>query len=976
MSTVLIVDDKPENLYLLQALLTGNGFMAFTAGNGAQALELARASAPDVIVSDILMPGMDGFALCREWKKDPSLSRIPFIFYTATYTDSRDEKLALDLGADRFLVKPLEPDVLLGEIWAVLEATSAAGTSAQLPRKEEEVVMCQYNQALVRKLEEKLAELEEASWQRDENEYRLEHINHVLRAVRGVNRLITKEDNRERLIQGACENLIEALSYSHAWITLIDENGAVTSSAQAATDTEAAMALSAVLARGELPRCARRAFETPEIVSVPEPVADCPECPLRGVYDTTGGVSVRLEFDGVVYGVLSVARPIRQIDDTDEYALFLELASDLAFALRKIELAELHRRLERRNEQYARIVTNSRDAMALINQDYVYLEVNPAYAALVNRPSEKIVGYTMSDVLGEEYFRQIGKVHMDQCLAGDTTHFEVSRDVAGSGLRHISATYSPCRTPEGEVTAIAVNINDITERKRAEEALRASEEKYRAMVENVGIGVSLISPNMEILELNQQMREWFPLASSTEKPFCYRSFSIPSRDEICEDCPTFKTLQDGAVHEARISAQQDGGVRNFRVISSPVRDSENRVIAAIEMVEDITEKLSLEAQLRQAQKLEAVGQLAGGVAHDFNNLLMGVMGYVSLCQDELVPDHPIREWLDEISNDVQRSANLTRQLLAFARKQAVVPKVLDLNDTIVSMRKLLRRLIGEDIELNWIPAADPWLVRIDPSQIDQILANLCVNARDAIGGVGKVTVMTENVILDDDYCALHAEVVPGAYVMLAVSDTGCGMDRSTLEHIFEPFFTTKEVGQGTGLGLATVHGIVKQNHGHITVYSEPGSGTTFRIYLPRFEGKTSRNQSPGAEAPRPGGNETILLAEDEKSIRVTTALFLDSLGYAVLTAETPDHALTLAAEHAGRIHLLITDVIMPGISGRDLADRLKEDYPNMRCLFMSGYTADVIAHRGILAEGVDFLSKPFTRDILARKVREVLDREC
>jgi len=385
------------------------------------------------------------------------------------------------------------------------------------------------------------------------------------------------------------------------------------------------------------------------------------------------------------------------------------------------------------------------------------------------------------------------------------------------------------------------------------------------------------------------------------------------------------------------------------------------------------EKSKLEDQLRQAQKMEAVGRLAGGVAHDFNNLLMGIMGYAQLCRDMVGPDHVIREYLDEITHDAERSAEITQQLLAFARKQTIAPKVLDLNDAVAGMLKLLRRLIGEDIKLAWRPGKDLRSVKLDPSQVDQILANLCVNARDAIAGVGEIMIETGSMVVDADYGARHPEANPGEYVFLVVRDNGRGMDRETLAQIFEPFFTTKSVGEGTGLGLATVYGIVKQNHGFINVYSEPGQGTSFNIYLPLF---ISTEAVPiAAEMPikPPRGSETVLLVEDEKSIRVTTQVFLEDLGYCVLVAEEPEKALLLAAEHPGEIHLLITDVIMPRMSGRDLASRLLEVRTATKCLFISGFTADVIAQRGILEGGVNFLPKPFGRDALARTVRDVLD---
>ena len=316
-----------------------------------------------------------------------------------------------------------------------------------------------------------------------------------------------------------------------------------------------------------------------------------------------------------------------------------------------------------------------------------------------------------------------------------------------------------------------------------------------------------------------------------------------------------------------------------------------------------------------------------------------------------------------------------RQLLAFSRKQTIAPKIVDLNDAVGNMLKMLGRLIGEDIDLAWQPCVDVWPVKLDPSQFDQILANLCVNARDAIDGVGKVTIETENASIDVEYCANHAEASPGEYVLLAVSDDGCGMDSETLDNVFEPFYTTKPTGEGTGLGLATVYGIVKQNDGFVNVYSEPGEGTTFKIYLPRHVGDEAEHKEADQVPERSGGSETILLVEDEKSIRVTMRLFLENLGYTVLAADNPDAAVAIAADHPDAIDLLITDVVMPGMNGRDLAGKLAQDFTAMKVLYMSGYTANVIEHRGIFDEGIQFMSKPVGRDELGRKVRDILDRD-
>jgi CheY-like chemotaxis protein len=331
--------------------------------------------------------------------------------------------------------------------------------------------------------------------------------------------------------------------------------------------------------------------------------------------------------------------------------------------------------------------------------------------------------------------------------------------------------------------------------------------------------------------------------------------------------------------------------------------------------------------------------------------------------------------MQEIQKAAKRSANLTRQLLAFARKQAIAPKVLDINETIEGILKMLRRLIGENIDLAWFPKQDLWTVKVDPSQVDQVLTNLCVNARDSIESVGKVTIETDNMNFDMENCRDHLGFLPGDYVMISVSDNGFGMDKETLGNIFEPFFTTKDFGEGTGLGLSTVYGIVKQNNGFINVYSELGHGTTFKIYFPRYVEKVSQSQMQRPEKPAVIGDETILLVEDEKAILRMTTTMLESLGYSVLAASSPTAAMHIGESHPGKIDLLMTDVVMPEMSGPELAKRMLHLYPKLRCLFMSGYTANVIAHNEILDEGVYFLNKPFEIKDLATKVREAFDFE-
>jgi two-component system, cell cycle sensor histidine kinase and response regulator CckA len=422
------------------------------------------------------------------------------------------------------------------------------------------------------------------------------------------------------------------------------------------------------------------------------------------------------------------------------------------------------------------------------------------------------------------------------------------------------------------------------------------------------------------------------------------------------------------------------GLVTFLSTKGPLHDAEGNVTGIFGISRDITERrraeeerAKLQEQLLQAQKMESIGRLAGGVAHDFNNMLSVIIGHTELALMKIDPSDRLYSNLEEINKAANRSAALTQQLLGFARRQIAVPKVLDLNDTVSGMLRMLRRLLGEDIELAWIPGADLWPVRIDPAQVDQILANLSVNSRDAIAGVGRITIETENVTVDDAYGELNKGYIPGMYVLLTFSDNGHGMSREVLGHLFEPFFTTKAVGEGTGLGLATVYGIIKQNEGFINVYSETGMGTTFRIYLPRFHGDIV--EAPAAEekeAPRSRG-ETLLMVEDETAIICVGKTILEELGYKVLTANGPGEALSLAESCRGEISLLLTDVVMPEMNGRELAERLRIIKPGLKCLFMSGYTANVIAHRGVIDEGVNFIQKPFSIQGLGNKVREVLE---
>jgi two-component system, cell cycle sensor histidine kinase and response regulator CckA len=534
----------------------------------------------------------------------------------------------------------------------------------------------------------------------------------------------------------------------------------------------------------------------------------------------------------------------------------------------------------------------------------------------------------------------------------------------------------------GNCVALLCVGTDITERKRAEEALTSERTLLRTLMDLLPTLIFVKDREGRFLVANAACAHYMGLASPQELIGKTDADFYPPEVAAGFRADERKVLEGTPLVDREEEAALPGGTRRFLLTNKvPLRGSGGNIIGLVGTCLDITErrraeaeKEKLEAQFQQAQKMETVGRLAGGVAHDFNNMLQAILSHVDLALADAPPGSALRESIEEIQKSAQRSAALVRQLLAFARKQAIAPRVLDLNETVEGLLKLLHRLIGENIQLSWVPGAGLGPVKLDPTQVDQVLANLCVNARDAIGGVGKITIETGDAFFDETYCIEHPGFLPGAYVRLAVSDTGCGMDKATQAQIFEPFFTTKDVGEGTGLGLATVYGIVKQNHGFIHVYSEPGKGTTFSIYLPRHTGQAVAPQTKGAANLRRSTGETVLLVEDEPSILAIAQKVLDRLGYTVLAAATPGQALQLAEAHAGKIHLLMTDVVMPEMNGRDLARELLARKPETKCLFMSGYAADVIVHQGVIEKGVHFIQKPFTMADLAAKVRETLEQ--
>lgn len=676
MTRLLVVDDNEQDRYLLEALLTGNGYEVMSAADGAEALEKAQANPPDLIITDILMPGMDGYALCRQWKRDDALNGIPLVFYTATYTDPRDEKLALSLGADRFIIKPQEPEALVQAVKEVLAETHAGPQRPQKPAVEEEVFFRKYNEALVRKLEDKLVELEAAKASLEQE--------------------IAERRRAEE----------EAVRVGREW---------------------------------------------------------------QRTFDAT---------DGAVW-----------ILDTD------------------------HRILRS------------------------------------NRSSERLFPYTCESLIGK---------HCCEVVHG---------------------TQSPI--PECPV-------------------LRARRSLHREL------------------------------------------------------------------HKLFL------GGRWYEITVDPILNGGGQYEGAVHIISDVTERRSLEDQLHQAQKMEAIGHLAGGVAHDFNNILQAIVAYSSILLESLPEHDEKREFAEEIARGAQRASALTRQLLAFSRRQILEMQDLDLNAVVRGLAKMIGRIIGADIEMKVIEGRSLGIVHADRGQMEQVLMNLCVNARDAMPEGGVLTIETENVVMDEEYCKAHGWASPGRYVLLSVTDTGCGMDAETQGRVFEPFFTTKELGKGTGLGLATVYGIVRQHQGMVQVYSELGKGTRFRVYLPSFEPAAADTEAEPVERAR-GGTETILVAEDDPTVRKLAARILENAGYKVLLASDGREAIEIFNRRTAPIDLIVLDVIMPKMGGKPVYDVLHQQHAGLRFLFSSGYGTEAIHTGFVLNEGIELIQKPYAPDALLRKVREVLD---
>ncbi len=678
-------------------------------------------------------------------------------------------------------------------------------------------------------------------------------------------------------------------------------------------------------------------------------------------------LGVPLRTPSKTMGVLVVQHYEDERAYTDRDLEFLaSVGGQVALAIERKQAEEALRASENRLRA---IIETEPECVKLLAPDGTLLEMNPAGLAMIEAESaSELIGRSIYELVCPEY-RDGFRAFTEGICKGQRGRMEFEL-TSLKGTRRWMETYAvPLPNEPGDLFVCLAVTRDITERQRAEEALRRSEANYRSLVQGAPYGIYRVSAGGKLLDVNPALVEMLGYGSEAEL------LAVNLDHDVYRD-PGERTriLQE---HPERLVGvevawkRKDSTPITVRLSGRPVRDAAGT--ACYELIaENVTEQRLLEHQLRQAQKMEAVGRLAGGVAHDFNNLLMVIKGHTELLLDRLRADDWHYRKVEQVQKAADRAAGLTRQLLAFSRMQVLQPKVIDLNGVVAEMGKMLPRLIGEDIELSI--QVEPRLahVKADPGQMEQVILNLAVNARDAMPRGGRLVIETANVELDDAYARRHPPLVPGRHVMLAVTDNGIGMGAETQAHIFEPFFTTKEKGKGTGLGLATVYGVVKQSGGYIWVYSEPGRGTTLKIYLPRVEEPVEPSRPAQLAGELPKGSETILLAEDERDVRDVAREFLDMCGYTVLEAKDGVQAIEIATRHPGPIHLLVTDMVMPGMSGRELAARLAPLRREMKVIYMSGYTEYASVRQGELQQDEVLLTKPFTRSSLARTVRDAL----
>src|SRR6266404_698696 len=971
MATILVVDDRPVNREFFATLLGYKGHRVLEAGDGAEALELVRADRPHLVISDILMPTMDGYEFVRRLRAEPDTADIPVVFSTAHYLDREARSLAEACGVMYTITKPAEPEAVLRTVDAALGIVPSPAPS---PPEE-------FDREHLRLLTDKLAE----------KTRELTRVNERLTAVIDLGQQLAAERDPLYLLEGFCHSARRIVGAKYCAILVLGNDDTVEHFFSSGMDAETAsrigpppigLGLFGKLLREGGSLRVRDISEDRRSAGMPSNHPPMSSFLGSAIASSSG-----------IYGALYLTDKIGfdEFSQDDEKLIGMLVAQVGIGYENARRFEELQRRaaelqetvVQRQRAEHELVVTPRRLQHTLASSPaaiYTLSVDGDDYAPLwVSENIAWILGYTVDEALDPNWWSR--RVHPNDLESASEDHPELLRNnrlVRDYRFMHKDGTYRWVRDEQrllrdahDEPSEIVGAWVDITDSKKAEEELSEANQTLQSLIQTSPLAIIAY-------DLEGNVRNW---NSAAERIFGWTSTEvIGERNPIVPEDKWEEFLDSLEIthHSGMFTnlettrSRKDGSQIDVSLSSAPLVDGKGKIHGSVTVIADITDRKGLEEQLRQSQKMEAIGRLAGGVAHDFNNLLTAIIGYSQLGLGRLGAEDPMRKELEEIERAGQRAAALTGQLLAFSRRQVLQPKVLDLNVVVADLGKMLNRLIGEDIELKMRLSPNLGSVKADRGQIDQILMNLAVNSRDAMPAGGKLTIETANVELDESYVSDHVDSHSGSHVMLAISDNGGGMDKQTLSRIFEPFFTTKEQGKGTGLGLSTVFGIVKQSGGHIGVYSEPGVGTTFKVYLPRTEDLADFKDRRVVASASVRGTESILLVEDEASVRKLARTILQNNGYTVLEAACGEEAREMSEKYEGLIHLMLTDVIMPGTSGRELAQIVADLRPEMKVLYMSGYTDDAIVHHGILDAETPFIQKPFTPDSLLRKVHGVL----
>ena len=959
------------NRKLLRTVLEAEGYEVLLAEDGKEALDILSRELVDAIISDILMPHIDGYRLCYEVRKDERLKDIPIIIHSASYTSPGDKRLALEFGADRFIKKSSPSSQVLTELREIT-SPSYRRTARNEHSEADLKIMKEYSERLIEKLEERNVQLENtkeeltvANKELLQRSLELSQSEEKFRGIIEQMQDVFFRTNRHGIIEMVSPSIER---YGYAMNDLLGENLALL-----CADEDEGRELAEELVR-------RHTVSDFELT-----------LKRQGSGTFTGSINARIlkTASGETIGMEGFVRDVTERKRTEE---LLREQSNLAALGAEISQAAIH------NETVPLMLAKCCDCLV----NYLDAALTRIWTLDAQAGLLELQASAGLDAGPDHLYRRIAVGHMEigliaaeraPILSNDAPHdprISCRRWAQDAGvtsfagfpliiedrLLGVAAIFSRKNLSEAALESLALAANSIAlgiKRKLDENALRKTEEKYRSIFESSVEGIFQTVPSGRIITANPALARILGYESPEDLIANVHNIAATyaepgDREELLNTMETHGFSKATEIHLRR----KDGARIWTLARGRAVREPGGRILYYEGTLEDVTERKQLEEQLLQAQKMEAVGRLAGGVAHDFNNLLTAIIGYSSLAASKLHADESIRHDIREIEKAGRRAANLTNQLLVFSRRQVVQPRILSLNTLVKGVDSMLKRLIGEDVILSTDLDNDIGPIRADSGQIEQIILNLVINARDAMPDGGRITVSTRGANLTDPASLPHPALNPGQYVVLAVADTGSGMDKETQTRIFEPFFTTKEVGKGTGLGLSTVYGIVQQTGGHISVQSEPGRGTVFSLYVPvvgRAVDAPATDARPGPVAP---GSETILLIEDDESVRTLSKVALQKVGYRVLDAGNAEEALKICEDYLAPIHLVLTDIVMPGVNGPKLVECLLSARENMKVLFMSGYTDDSLV-RLKLAAGAPFLQKPFAPAKLAEKVREILD---